>query len=96
MSQHKHLWKLRKTVFSHDRDFYRFFSRDRCTDYLSVQTTFLEANINKLDTLEDRQKVVAVFTKETKETFDVERIHTWFRNHKKKNKGGGQEGEGGS
>ena len=25
---------------------------------------------------------------ETKETFDVERIHTWFRNHKCKKKGG--------
>ncbi len=48
------------------------------------------------DTPEDRQKVATVFTKETKETFDVERIHTWFRNHKKKNKGGGEEGEGGS
>ena len=45
-----------------------------------------------LDTPEDRQKVAVVFTKETKETFDVERIHTWFRNHKKKNKGGGTRG----
>ena len=63
-----------------------------------VQTTFLEAQLkdNKLDTPEDRQKVAAVFTKETKETFDVERIHTWFRNHKNKNKRGGGEGEGGS
>jgi hypothetical protein len=51
---------------------------------------------NKLDTPEDRQKVPTVFTRETKETFDVERIHTWFRNHKNKNKRGGEEGEGGS
>ncbi len=58
--------------------------------FSDVQTTFLEAQLkdNKLDTPEDRQKVAAVFIKETKETFDVERIHTWFRNHKKKNKGG--------
>ena len=51
-----------------------------------VQTTFLETQLkdNKLDTPEDRKKVADVFTKETKETFDVERIHTWFRNHKSK------------
>ena len=66
--------------------------------FSDVQTTFLEAQLkdNKLDTPEDRQKVADVFTKETKETFDVERIHTWFRNHKNKNKRGGEEGEGGS
>ncbi len=48
----------------------------------TVQTTFLETQLkdNKLDTQEDRQKVSAVFSKESKETFDVERIHTWFRN----------------
>ena len=33
---------------------------------------------------EGRQKVVDDFTKETKEHFDVDRIHTWFRNHKTK------------
>ncbi len=40
--------------------------------FSAVQTTFLEAQLkdNKLDTPEDRQKVAAVFTKETKETFD--------------------------
>ena len=67
--------------------------------FSAVQTTFLEAQLkdNKLQTPEDRRKVADVFTKETKETFDVEKIHTWFRNHKnKKNKGGGEEGEGGS
>ncbi len=62
-----------------------------------VETTFLESQLkdNKLDTREDRQKVAAVFTKETKETFDVERMNTWFRNHKKKNistRGGGKRG----
>ena len=45
-----------------------------------------------MDRPEDRQKVAAVFTKETKEDFDVERIHTWFRNHKNKKKGGGKRG----
>jgi hypothetical protein len=65
--------------------------------FSAVQTTFLEAQLkdNKLQTPEDRRKVADVFTKETKETFDVEKIHTWFRNHKnKKNKGGGEEGQG--
>jgi len=63
-----------------------------------VQTTFLETQLkdNKLDTLETTQKVAAVFTKETKETFDLERIQTWFRTNKKKNKGGGEEGACGS
>ena len=62
--------------------------------FSAVQTTFLEAQLkdNKLETPEDRRKVAAVFTKETKETFDVEKIHTWFRNHKKKNNGGGKRG----
>ena len=54
--------------------------------FSAVQTTFLEAQLkdNKLQTPEDRRKVADVFTKETKETFDVEKIHTWFRNHKTK------------
>ncbi len=84
MSQHKHLWKLRKTVISL---FFETGQKRKRYSFSVVQTTFLEAQLkdNKLVTPEDRQKVVAVFTKET---FDVERIHTWFRNHKKKNKGG--------
>ena len=45
-----------------------------------------------MDRPEDRQKVGVVFTKETKKHFDVERIHTWFRNHKSKKKGGGKRG----
>jgi hypothetical protein len=35
-----------------------------------------------LDTKEGRQSVTDIFTKETGETFDVERIKTWYRNHK--------------
>jgi hypothetical protein len=42
-----------------------------------------------LDSQEGRQKVVDDLTKETMDHFDVERIHTWFRNHKSKKKGGG-------
>ena len=38
------------------------------------------------------RRVGRKLTKETKEYVPVERIHTWFRNHKKKNKGGGKRG----
>ncbi len=51
---------------------------------------------SNLDTKEGRHKVADDFTKETKDHFDVDRIHTWFRNHKNKKKGGRQGGEGGS
>jgi len=41
-----------------------------------------------LDSPEGRQKVTDDLTKETKEDVHVDRIHTWFRNHKNKKKGG--------
>ena len=51
-----------------------------------VQSRFLEVECMKgnLNRKEGRQKVADDFTKETKEHFDVDRIHTWFRNHKNK------------
>ena len=63
----------------------------------TVQTNFLEVEFieGNLDNKEGRQKVTDDFTKETKEHFDVDRIHTWFRNHKSKKKGGGKGGEDG-
>ena len=66
--------------------------------FSDVQTTFLEVQLEKgnLDRPEGRQKVPDDFTKDTKEHVPVERIHTWFRNHKSKRKGGGKGGEGGS
>jgi hypothetical protein len=59
-----------------------------------VLSSFLEVELIKdnLDSQEGRQKVTDDFTKETKEHFDVDRIHTWFRNHKSKKKGGGGKG----
>jgi hypothetical protein len=42
----------------------------------------------------DRKSLM--FSQRTKEHFDVERIHTWFRNHKSEKTGGGEEGEVGS
>jgi hypothetical protein len=46
-----------------------FFFSDRCTLYLSQK---------------GRQKVVDVFTKESRGVeFDVDRIQTWYRNHKR-------------
>jgi hypothetical protein len=66
--------------------------------FIDVQTTFLEVQLEKgnLDRPEGRQKIADDLTKETKEYVPVERIHTWFRNHKNKTKGGGEGGEGGS
>ena len=52
--------------------------------YTVTQSVFLELEIGKgnLDTKEGRQTVDDIFTKETGKTFDVERIKTWYRNHK--------------
>ena len=52
-------------------------------DFLNVssKTTFRKGN---LDTKEGRQSLDDIFTKETEETFDVERIKTRHRNHKSK------------
>ena len=53
--------------------------------FTTTETVFLEKSLGKDDfnTKEGRQKVTDVFTKETGQKFDPDRIHTWFRNHKK-------------
>ena len=111
MSQDKHLWKLRKKFQKVSPLFFipipsqSFVSKSKVTgqkrkrySFSVVQTSFLEVEFTKrnLHSKEVRQKVADDFTKETKEHFDVDRIHTWFRNHKNKKKGGGEGGEGGS
>ncbi len=65
--------------------------------FSDVQTTFLEVQLEKgnLERPEGRQKVGDDLTTETKDHVPVERIHTWFRNHKSKKKGEGK-GEGGT
>ena len=54
--------------------------------YIVTQTVFLEQSLGKgnLDTKEGGQSVADIFTKETGETFDVERIKTCHCNHKSK------------
>jgi hypothetical protein len=45
--------------------------------------SFLEQELDQgeFDTKERRQKIADVFTKETGEKFDPERIQNWYRNH---------------
>ena len=54
--------------------------------YTITQSVFLEQALDKgeFDTKEGRQKIAYVFTKETGEKFDPERIQNWYRNHKSK------------
>ena len=63
-----------------------------------AQTTFLEVEFGKgdLNSKEGRHKVADVFTKESRDHFDVDRIHTWVRNHKSNHsrRGGGSGGNG--
>ena len=62
------------------------------SDFISAAVTQLQNGVDgeqtlgkgNLDTKEGRQSVVDIFTKETGETFDVERIKTCYRNHKNK------------
>jgi hypothetical protein len=48
-----------------------------------------------LNSNEGRQKVADVFRKETRVKFDVDRIHSWFRNHKSNRKKRMKGGTGG-
>jgi hypothetical protein len=63
--------------------------------FIVTQTSFLQVEFGNgdLNTKEGRQKC-DVFTKESRENFDVDRIHTWFRNDKSKHNKS-VEGEGG-
>ena len=64
---------------------------------MGAVTTHLEAQFEKdlLHSKEGRQNVAAVLTKESGVHIDVEKVDTWIRNHKHKNRGSGGRGSGG-